>query len=134
MGRYSFSYLIVLNDNTQLKNRENINSPEPINPYCASQILPILCYVPSVTKVLLLHFYPYTVQCNKSVRHNSASKILQLCMHFQYSKIALNRLNLVSKCRAEFWLPADIQFVGYSWEFSNQNSMQTMCLPAVSVT
>ena len=71
-----------------------------INPYCAGQILPVLCYVPSVTKVMLLHF-------------------IHTCR---------------AECRAEFRLPIDIQFVGYSWDFSNQNSIQMGCLSAVSVT
>ena len=31
-------------------------------------------------------------------------------------------LNLSSKCRAEFRLSVDIQFVRFSWDFHNQNS------------
>ena len=78
-----------------------------------------------------ISLYPYTAECNKTVSNYIASKIQQLGMHFEYSKIAQNSLNLASKCRAEFRLPVDIQFVGYSWDFPNQNGMQTGCLSAV---
>ena len=81
--------------------------PLYINPYCASQILPILCYVPSVTKVMLLYF----IHTLLSIAKMSDTIVLQ---KFCNSACTFNIVNLASKCRAEFRLSVDIQFVGYS--------------------
>ena len=41
---------------------------------------------------------------------------------------------MASKCRTEFRLPVDIQFMGYNWDYSNENGMQIGYLSVVSVT
>ena len=42
--------------------------------------------------------------------------------------------SFVSKCRSIFWPNVDITFVRCSWVCLNQNSMQKLCLSAVSAS
>ena len=61
------------------------------NPCRARQILPIIHFMASVTKVMLLHFIHTLLGVTKVSATILLQKFCNFCMHFYYSEIALNR-------------------------------------------
>ena len=65
--QFNLNFNFLFKSSFDCMNNYRMFSLDCFNPYRDDQILPILRYVPSVTKVMLLYFIPYTAECSKSL-------------------------------------------------------------------